>query len=348
MDHTIQIGTIKCLLIVGCRLSKWQELRRPLTHQDLTVVGLEPAASSKSNIVSAEFTKAATRTGPPRAILSDGARDLKRAIEDFRVTHPTTANLYDVKHKIALFLKRELESDSCWKEFAARSGVARSQLVHDPLVFLAPPTLKHKARFMNLGELVAWGVKIRRFLDAPVPKNGQEINLGKLNITLGWLRQYDDAIAGWQSLLQTAEAALGYLRNEGYHAHAAEELAPLLKPLSTTPATERLANLVLQFVAEESAQAAAGERLPASSEVIESLIGKGKRLEGQQSRSGFTKMVLGMAAAVVTPTQELVQQAFQNVKTNDVIQWARDKLGVSVQAQRRAAFSPTENGTKPA
>jgi hypothetical protein len=37
---------------------------------------------------------------------------------------------------------------------------------------------------------------------------------------------------------------------------------------------------------------------------LESLIGKGKRLEGQQSRSGFTKMVLGMAAAVIKPTTE--------------------------------------------
>jgi hypothetical protein len=346
VDHTIQVGTIKCLLIVGCRLSHWEQLDRPLTHQDLTVVALEPSTSSKSDIVAAEFANAATRTGTPRAILSDGARDLKRAIEEFRVTHPATANLYDVKHKIALFLKRELESDPSWKEFVALAGKARSQLVHDPLVFLAPPVLKHKARYMNLEELVAWAANVRRFLDAPVATDGQEINIGKLNITLGWVREYDVSIAGWNGLLQTAEASLSYLRSQGYHARATEELAPLLAPFATVPPAERLAKSVLEFVAAESAQATSGEHLPASSEVLESLIGKGKRLEGQQSRSGFTKMVLGMAAAVTTPTQDVIQKAFQMVKTTDVIQWARDKLGISLQSQRRTAFKSPAQGTK--
>ena len=348
VDHTIQVGTIKCLLIVGCRLSHWEQLDRPLTHQDLTVVALEPSTSSKSDIVAEVFTKAATWTGPPRAILSDGARDLKRAIEDFRVDHPATANLYDIKHKIALFLKKELESDPRWQQFVALAGKSRSQLVHDPLVFLAPPTLKHKARYMNLEELVAWGAKIRRFLDAPTAPAGQALNIGKLNITLGWLREYDVPIAGWNGLLQTAEASLSYLRREGYHARAAEELAPLLEPLATADGAKRLTQAILEFVAAESARAASGEHLPASSEVLESLIGKGKRLEGQQSRSGFTKMVLGMAAAVTTPTQELIQKAFQVVKTTDVLHWARDKIGISVQSQRQAAFKSPDHGTKPA
>ena len=153
---------------------------------------------------------------------------------------------------------------------------------------------------------------------------------------------------GWQDLLQTAEAALSYLRREGYHARAAEELALLLEPLATADGAKRLAQAILEFVVAESAWAAAAKHLPASSEVLESLIGKGKRLEGQQSRSGFTKMVLGMAAAVTTPTQDLIQKAFQLVKTIDVLQWARDKLGVSVQSQRQAAFKSPPLGTKPA
>ena len=35
VDHTVQIGTVKCLLIVGCRLSVWRDRQRPLQHQDL-------------------------------------------------------------------------------------------------------------------------------------------------------------------------------------------------------------------------------------------------------------------------------------------------------------------------
>ena len=35
VDHTIQIGTTKCLLVVGCQLAVWQARQLPLTHRDL-------------------------------------------------------------------------------------------------------------------------------------------------------------------------------------------------------------------------------------------------------------------------------------------------------------------------
>ncbi|MFW6114520.1 MAG: hypothetical protein ACOC7K_02150, partial [bacterium] len=88
------------------------------------------------------------------------------------------------------------------------------------------------------------------------------------------------------------------------------------------------------------------ERLPGSTECLESLIGKGKRLEGQQSRSGFTRMILGMAASVVKPVRHVIQKALETVKTRDVDEWAREKLGPSVQARRRLAFSNAASGTK--
>jgi hypothetical protein len=56
-------------------------------------------------------------------------------------------------------------------------------------------------------------------------------------------------------------------------------------------------------VTEQSSYAREGERLIGSSVALESPIGKRKRLEGQQSQSGFTKMVPGMAAAVAKPTR---------------------------------------------
>ena len=54
---------------------------------------------------------------------------------------------------------------------------------------------------------------------------------------------------------------------------------------------------LVAFVAEQSQAARSDERLLGSTECLESLIGKGKRLEGQQCRNGFTKMILGMAAS---------------------------------------------------
>ncbi|MFT5525578.1 MAG: hypothetical protein ACI9HK_003548, partial [Pirellulaceae bacterium] len=108
----------------------------------------------------------------------------------------------------------------------------------------------------------------------------------------------------------------------------------LLRPLATLEETSRMVESIVAFVKEESLSVKGQEQLPASSEIIESLIGKGKRIEGQQSRTGFTQLVLAMAAAVVTPTKDFIKNAFQAVKSKDVTTWTRDKMGVSLQAMR--------------
>ena len=76
-----------------------------------------------------------------------------------------------------------------------------------------------------------------------------------------------------------------------------EEPRQKLARLPPLPTITRFSAAIIKFVTEEATKAREGESLLASTEVIESLIGKGKHLEGQQSGGGFTRMVLGMADA---------------------------------------------------
>lgn len=46
-------------------------------------------------------------------------------------------------------------------------------------------------------------------------------------------------------------------------------------------------------------------------------------------------MILGMAAAVVRPTVDYIQKAFDQVRTKDVYEWAKDNLGPSLPSMRR-------------
>jgi hypothetical protein len=101
----------------------------------------------------------------------------------------------------------------------------------------------------------------------------------------------------------------------------------------------------LEFVAEQGGAVKPGESLPGSTEVLESLIGKGKRLEGQHSQSGFTRMILGLAAAVVQPTVDYLQSALTTVTHRDVQTWCQERLGISLAAKRHQAFTPS-SGTK--
>ena len=347
VDHTVQIGTTKCLLVVGCRLSVWQANRRPLEHTDLEVLALEPVVQSDGEVVEQQLEAVAQLTGVPRAVVSDHGTNLKRGIDAFRTKHSETASVYDIAHKTALIVKGELEGDERWSGFLKESGQTKQRVQQTPLAFLTPPSPKEKARYMNLEELVTWGQKALAYLKSPRPVGGQVVEKEKLEEKLGWLRGYRKALREWQEVMSVVSTTLKYIRKEGYHRRASQQLARQLRGVTHTAMSRRVADAIVTFVADQSACAKPRERLIGSSECLESLIGKGKRLERQQSKSGFTKMVLSMASAVVKPTKDYVGAALKAVKVRDVIDWCRSKLGVSVQSQRRQAFAHALAGTKP-
>lgn len=347
VDHTIQIGQVKCLLIVAVRSSVWEaEGRGPLEHQDLTVLALEPMRQSNGPQVQAQLERAVAQTGQPRAILSDAGTDLKKALVGFREQHPLVAELSDIKHKMALLVKAELEADARWSAFVPAVGRTKAQIQQTELACLTPPSPKEKARYMNLGEFVSWGRRALRYVDTSPELREPAVATDRLEAKLGWLREHREALGQWGGMLAVVDKTLEVVRQDGYHREAACVLRDRLACLAQDEVSRRMAQRAVAFVAEQSAAAGEGEHLPGSTECLESLIGKGKRLEGQQSRSGFTKMVLGMAAAVVQPTVQYMRTALEQTKTRDVIAWCQEKLGVSVQAQRRQALPPLANGTK--
>lgn len=346
MDHTVQIGQVKCLLLVAFRLSAWEaQGRGPLEHRDLAVLALEPMRQSTGSLVHTELERAIAQTGVPRAILTDGGKDVKKAVFSFRAAHPAVAALSDIKHKTALLVKAELKADDRWREFLLAAGRTKSQMQQTELACLVPPSLKDKARYMNLAEMVNWGRRALRYLDAPPDAREPVAKAERIEKKLGWLRSYREALDRWGGMMAVVDATLEVIRRDGYHGQAAEALGERLADLARDDLSRRVAERAVAFVSEQSQSAGAAEHLPSSTECLESLIGKGKRLEGQQSRSGFTKMVLGMAASVVEPTVEHVRTALETVKTKDVNAWCKAKLGVSVQALRQRTLPPLENGT---
>jgi len=138
VDHSIQIGQCKCLVILGIRLSEFPE-GRPLVHQDMEPIALVPMRISTKETVAACLEDAVSRTGVPRAILDDHGADLHGGVEIFRQAHPETIELYDITHKAACLLKARLEGDERWKSYASQLGQTKLALQQTELAFLTPP-----------------------------------------------------------------------------------------------------------------------------------------------------------------------------------------------------------------
>lgn len=356
VDHTIQVGPAKCLVVVGVRLSAWEAKRAnpdsspALEHHDLSVFRVQPVTKSNGPLVCEQLNEVCAEAGiMPVELLSDCGGDVQNGIGRFCVQHPQTMARNDIAHAAANALKRELNHDATWAAFLQEASHAKAKMRQTPLAFLLPPELKAKARWMNLDALVTWSRKAMEFVEAPHPVPGVSLPADELEQEMGWIRKYREPLATWSEMLAATAISLEYIRAHGYHQDAERELQVKLAPFTErgeeTPAS-RVAHDLLKFVGTQSSDIPAGQRLLGSSEVLESLIGKAKHLEGQQSKSGFTKMILGTAASVVKVTEQTLQVALAAVKTEDITRWIRQHLGISVQAQRLHAFA-SPPGTKP-
>lgn len=344
MDHTLQLGPYKCLVIVGVRLSVWRENGRPLQHTDLALLNLTPMEQATGERVHEALAETTLVTGVPRMVLSDGGAELERGMALLRSEHPGVDRVYDVKHKMALFLKKELTQDERWGAFIKEVTTTRLGITQTALAFLLPQTLKTKARYMNLGVLVQWGQSVLAYLDQPRINPQAPVDRAKLDQKLGWLANYRQPLQDWSELLAIAEATEDLIRRQGYHQTAEQSLSDSLSKLTKCDAARRMSAAALAFVADQSALAQSpDERLPGHSEVLESLIGRYKQLQSSHSKGGMTAMLLSFGAIVSQKTHEVIEAALTSVSTSAVNEWCRKFLGVTLQSQRHFALGRNKN-----
>lgn len=339
VDHTVQIGAEKCFVILGVRLRAVATAERCLSHEDVEPIALCPVRQSNGAVVYQQLEDHVTKTGVPREILGDHGSDLQAGVARFCQHHPETSYIYDIKHKTAKVLQHELQEDPRWQEFTRLAAHTKHQVQQTALAFLAPPNQRTKARYMNLAPLLRWGTATLLFLDAQQYTPRGDIDPSLLAKKLGWLREFREALPVWHDLLQIMEAAESFVRKHGIYRGAYRALRAILTPLAQSARAKKVSHHLLAFVAHQSLQAKHHERLLGSSEVIESVFGKLKRLEQDQAKGGFTGLVLSVGAMVSTTTPEVVQHALETVSTKDVLAWCKQKLGQSVQAKRKAAFA---------
>jgi hypothetical protein len=348
IDHSIQIGQCKCLVILGIRLSELPEAR-PLCYRDMQLIALEPMTSATKESVDKCLEDAVSKTGVPRLILDDHGADLHGGVKLFIKRHPGTIEIYDIKHKAACLVKSWLEKDERWKRFATLAGQTKSSIQQTELVFLAPPSQRSKSRFMNLHELVKWGRETLALIDNPCRLEAVpfKVSMERVGDKLGWLVEFRAALAEWSQWHEVIEAALDFVRCQGLYVGAGVDVAAALPEVSASTAIEMREELI-RFVTVESSKARISERLPGTTEVLESCFGKLKALEDGQSKSGFTGLVLSLGAIVSKWPLETIGEALEQCRVRDVWDWCREKLGRSVQSLRKEAYRQPKCATNPA
>lgn len=337
IDHSVQIGSVKVCVILGVRLRDVPFPARALRHDDVFVLAVIPIERSTGEIVAAQLEQAAQRTGIPRQIVSDHGGDVKKGSELFAQQHPGTLVTYDAAHHGAIVLQRRFEADPRWPEFVARLSQVKARIQQTSDAFLLAPSLRPKARYMNLASLLRWGRKILCLLERG-PAGGRASE--RAEARYGWLREFRAPLEAWSRGEATVRGSVEFLRTRGLSCRCQFDLLSHLQALPPEEYDSVLAAELCEFAGLQSQFARPGERLVGSTEVLESVFGKWKTLERQESRNGITSLVLSLGSLVGQWSASRIKAALEATPGKHVVQWCREHLAASVQSQRRLAFAP--------
>lgn len=338
VDHSVQLGRERCLAVLGGRLSELP--RGPLRRCDLRLLHLKVMRDPNKSSNYQELLRVLERTGPPRAILSDHGADVLGAIRLLRqdLDQPCGLDVYDIKHRVALALKERLEAQPRWAEFLTEVGKARNCAKQTEWAFLLPPVLRTKSRYLNLGELMRWATRTRWLLEHKPKALNEHGDPERLEEKLGWLLDYGPELEVWRGWYRVAARAEQGVRNRGLYRGAEVDLRQRLAPVAEDGAGKQMAAELVAFVAEQSKGVQAGEWLPGSTQVLESCLGTLKVLEKDQSRSGFTSLVLGLGALLGQVTKEVVRQALASTPIKAVRRWCAENIPQSLQSKRAHVY----------
>ena len=338
IDHSAQIGQEKCLVILGIRAANLPPAGSCLCHEDVQLIHLCVLKNPDKEAVDRELEVATQQIGVPRAIVNDHGADIHGGVQLFQERHPETIEIYDITHKGACLLKHLLENDERWSSFSGQVGRTKAAVQQTELACLVPPNQRTKSRYMNLDTVLDWGTKTLTLLDGPPAELLAKTTAERLEEKLGWLKEYRDTLAEWSEWHAVVTAAASLIRRRGLYPGVAQQLDKELQPLATRSSSRKLAQDLVDFVTAQAQPLKAAERMPGSTEVLESCFGKLKVLEKDQAKNGFTGLVLSLGAMVWKTTADIVHDALESCSVKAVQQWIEANIGTTVQAQRRVAY----------
>lgn len=338
-DHSNQIGQEKALVVIGLRASKMPLPGVALTHQDVRLLAVEPGVSWKREDVARVYEQLAMKIGDPLAVVVDGAVELREGAEVLKKRRKDVIIFSDFKHFAANVLKRTVGDNKRFAKFTSHVGSTRSTVQQTEVGHLTPPSPRPKARFMNLASTLKWAQMVLWQLGHPHSEARREISAKRMNEKLGWLRTFRDDISNWSECQAVVSASVTFINQQGLFRGAADQLSSQLESLRKCDDSRAIADRLLEFVRQSEQKLADHQRLPLSTEILESSFGLFKQLERQHSKGGFTSLLAAFGALLKPTTPESVRRDFARVSVKQMRTWVTTNLKTTLASKRQTAYA---------
>lgn len=336
LDHTIDFGTKKCLLVLGITLEKLHDKQFNIEHKDMEVlaIGIEESATGES--VRRTLEAVYHHTGTPAQIVSDGGSNINKGVVDFQKDHSAFIKTYDITHKAALIIKKQIAEDKNWKRLYKQIAYTKKAVVHTRIAFLAPPKAREKSRWMNLETYINWAEKIMRYEQIDMPDQIREL----YNHRLGWVKEFEFQIKEWRTIINIIKCMEKEIKSNGLSTKTKKKVKVELEKLELdTIRLRHLQRQILKCIEVSTEKIKKGEIYLGCSDIIESVFSKYKSFSAKTPMKEIGKAVLTIPVYTSEINPEEVKEAMEQISTKDLHYWLEENIGKTLFSQRKQAYN---------
>ena len=297
---------------------------------------MEIHEKTDARVICESLKQAQKRVGQVAMVCADDGPDLRGGLGMFCAEF-NVGRVFDITHKIGTLLKRFPEQDPLWQTFTAATAESKRKMQQTLAAHLAPPNQRTKCRFLNIEIVVRWGSDIIMAL-----KNPNHPDKKLLEAYCGRILQYEEFLEQLSQMTLISQKVRHHIREYGINNSTGDQIERMLEDapafLKFNLKACEYAGKLTDFCKEQAKVVPVGDVWIGSSEIIESLFGKLKNLEHDQSKGGFTSLILGAAACVGKVDADIIQAALRQVKTADVDAWSAKQIGPTLLSKQRRAL----------
>jgi hypothetical protein len=336
IDISIALGSGKILAVLALDAHHHQLAAGAPALRHVHCLGVAVADTWTGETIAELLKGLIAQMGRPAAYLKDRGSDLHKAaalLEDDGLGSPC---LDDISHAAAGMLKRTYQHHPAFERLVSVCGRVSGKLKQTLLACLAPPTVRTKARFMNVHRLCTWADRVLRLSPPGGARRGSM--LAKLRDALGDLPECRTLIKRFRGDASALLACQAILKTHGLGVATLAQCEPLLDAMPTAAIRQEFRAYLHYQLKTAKTLGLDQVGVPISSDTIESLFAVGKR-HGVGETPDAARIALRLPAFCGKPTR---QEAEQVLKVSVARQHEFTAAFTSLIQQRREVLSHPE------
>lgn len=328
IDESVSVGSQKILLLLGINLSKYS-FKSPLAMSDIEVLSIKIKKSWCAEEIDKVIEQLNQRHYSFKYCCSDNGNNLRKVLKMNNLIH-----IEDCGHCMGKILEKKYKKEDTYLSFCKEKAVFQKRnLLSKHAVFL-PPKHRTKGRYMNLGSTIKWALKVLK-----VAKDYEQLTEKKEEFKqIKWLLNYEKFIINLHAEQVLIDQTNKILKSNGL---SKQTIRDIEEQIEKSGVAEDFCDKIRDYLNRNIKKLPNITSLICSSDIIESIFGKFKNSISHNSMAGLTEGSLAIANYGKKHSPLSVIKAVEAVKIDDIKEWRKENLPLSIHQQRARLFKST-------